>query len=232
MACHSNLGRGVSGFFGSRKRFPPQRPLLNHRQSGPPERGGNPQNRNYRQRCFAWGHPGDLRRCAARYTGKEKMQLTRRPLGLGHACRHLKATGRDARRRRNVAADSRFPLRSRVLLGPWQSLARFANGCGRAVQHTSSECFFRIKGEPNFTKSRQSYFSQRSRGSSAAKGTNGICRSCGFCREKASRIIRSWLPVGESLPASQHAFGEQPQQLVSPVAEFARIQMVTDNKTL
>lgn len=159
MACRSNLGRGVSTWsVRGRSRFPPLRPLLNHRQSGPPERGGNPQNRKHPAKAFCVGPSGrPAPCCGVGSTGREKMQLTPRLFGSRSVCRHLKATGCGHHAgTRNVAADSRFPLRNRVSLGIRRTLAKFATGRVRAVQHTSSEYFFRIKGEPNFTNSSQS----------------------------------------------------------------------------
>lgn len=195
MVCRLNLGRGGSTWFvRGRSRFPPLRPLLNHRQSGPPERGGNPQNRKQPAKAFRVGPSGRpapccgvvqpaVRKCsspAARWVSNRGQAFE------GHRLR-------TPRGRRNDAADSRFPLKSRVSLGPEQSLARFAFGCGSAVQHTSSECFFRIKGEPNFRKSRQSCLSQQLAGSRLSQGQFGICRSCGFYGQIDSRtaVVRS-----------------------------------------
>jgi hypothetical protein len=132
MACHLNLGRGVStGSVHGRSRFPPLRPLLNHRQSGPPERGGNPQNRKQPAKAFRVGPSGRpaplcgvvqpaVRKCssrAARWVSNSVQAFE------GHRLR-------TPRGRRNVAADSRFPLRSRELFGPFRTLAKFANDRG------------------------------------------------------------------------------------------------------
>lgn len=125
-----SLGRGSSpGFWAVAGGSLRKRPPFNHRQSGPPERGGNPQNRKQPAKAFVVGPSGRPAPSWRRFTGREKMQRDRAPMGLGTRAgisRRSSLAAVQARLRRTFAV-SRFPLERLVLTGPIRPL-RYRDG--------------------------------------------------------------------------------------------------------